>query len=117
MNTLPPADKVQQIVSVGAQGGVRQTANIFAIQVTIDPGDLATGGLLDDTNRTLCVVGGRLMDQAELHGRAASRELETVRHHRPGRRRSSDRGPRAGARGEWRCLARGDAEPGAARLA
>ena len=68
MNTLPPANKVQQVVSVGAQGGVRQAANIFAVQVTIDPADSPAGGLLDDTNRTLCVVGGLLVDHAELHG-------------------------------------------------
>jgi len=35
MNTLPPANKVQQVVGVGAQGGVRQVADIFAIQVTL----------------------------------------------------------------------------------
>jgi hypothetical protein len=68
MNTLPPANKVQQIVSIGAQSGVRQAANIFAIQVTIDPADPAAGGLLDDTNRTLCVMGSLLVDHTELHG-------------------------------------------------
>src|SRR5207244_4033831 len=61
MNTLPPANKVQQVVSADAQGGVRQTANIFAIQVTIDPADSPAGGLLDDTNRTLCVMGALLV--------------------------------------------------------
>src|SRR6266705_304335 len=55
MNTLPPADKVQQVVGVDAQARVCQTANIFAIQITIDPANLAAGALLDDTNRTLCV--------------------------------------------------------------
>src|SRR5260370_29044942 len=49
MNTLPPANKVQQIVSIGAQGGVRQAANIFAVQVTIDPAHLPAG-LLNNTN-------------------------------------------------------------------
>jgi len=67
-NTLPPADKMQQVVSVSAQGGVRQAANIFAVQVTIDPANSLAGGLLDDTNRTMCVVGGLLVDYAELHG-------------------------------------------------
>ena len=55
MNALPPANKVQQVVSVDAQGRVRQAADVFAVQVTIDPADLPAGGLLDDTNRTLCV--------------------------------------------------------------
>jgi hypothetical protein len=67
-HTLPPADKVQQVVSVSAQGGVRQTANLFAVQVTIDPANPLAGTRLDDTNRTLCVVGDLLVDYAELHG-------------------------------------------------
>src|SRR5215469_6824406 len=73
MNPLPPANKVQQVVSVSTQGSVRQTANIFAIQVTIDPANLAAGSLLGNTNRALCVAGGLLVDHAELHGRAALR--------------------------------------------
>src|SRR6266576_1001473 len=73
MNTLPPTNKVQQVVSIGAQGGVRHATNKFAVQITIDPADLPTIGLPDDTNRTLCVVGGLLMDQAELHDEATSR--------------------------------------------
>src|SRR5439155_18449253 len=32
MNTLPPANKVQQVVGVDAQARVRQAANIFAVQ-------------------------------------------------------------------------------------
>ena len=68
MNTLPPADKVQQVVSVDAQGRVRQAADVLAVQVTIDPADLPAGGLFDDTNRTLCFVGGLLVDHVELHG-------------------------------------------------
>jgi two-component system, OmpR family, sensor histidine kinase CpxA len=66
MNTLPPTNKVQQVVSIGAQGGVLHATNKFAVQITIDPADLPTIGLPDDTNRTLCVVGGLLMDQAEV---------------------------------------------------
>src|SRR6516164_3382658 len=73
MNTLPPAHEVQQVVGVSAQRGVRQATNIFAIQVTIDPGDLALSGVLDDTKWTLCVMGSLPMDHAELHGWAASR--------------------------------------------
>src|SRR5947208_15366381 len=68
MNALPPANKVQQVVGVGAQARTRQATNIFAIQVTIDPANLAAGGLLDDTKRTLGVRGNLLLDQAELHG-------------------------------------------------
>src|ERR1041385_2479800 len=74
MHTLPPANKVQQAVGVTAQGGVGQAADVFAVQVTIDPADLAAGGLLDDTNRTMCVVGGLLVEHTEFHGRAASRK-------------------------------------------
>ena len=68
MNALPPANEVQQVVSADAQGGVRQTANILAVQITIDPADSPAGGLLDDTNRTLCVMGALLVDHTELHG-------------------------------------------------
>jgi hypothetical protein len=68
VNTLPPANKVQQVVSISAQGGVRQATNIFPIQITIDPADPAAGGLLDDTNWTLCGVGSLLVDHRELHG-------------------------------------------------
>src|SRR2546429_3967839 len=73
MNALPPANKVQQVVGVGAQARTRQATNIFAIQVTIDPANLAAGGLLDDTKRTLGVRGDLLLDQAELHGWATPR--------------------------------------------
>jgi hypothetical protein len=68
MNTLPPANKGQQVVSVDAQSSVRQTADIFAIQVTIDPADSSAGTLLDDTNWTLWVVGSLLVVHTELHG-------------------------------------------------
>src|SRR5437867_621835 len=47
MHTLPPANKVQQAVGVTAQGGVGQAADVFAVQVTIDPADGAAPGLLD----------------------------------------------------------------------
>jgi hypothetical protein len=73
MNALPPADEVQQVVSVDAEGLVRQAADIFAVQVTIDPADFPPRGLLDHMNRTLCVRGGRQVDHVELHGCAASR--------------------------------------------
>ena len=59
MNALPPADKVQQVVSVTAQGLVRQAADVLAVQITIDPADLPAGGLFDNANRALCVAGGR----------------------------------------------------------
>src|SRR5258708_39284937 len=37
VNALPPAIKVQQVVSVSAQGRVCYVSNIFAVQVTSDP--------------------------------------------------------------------------------
>ena len=39
VNTRPPADKVQQVVSIEPQALVRQAAYVLAIQVTIDPTD------------------------------------------------------------------------------
>src|SRR5215469_3732387 len=80
MNTLPPANKVQQVVSVGAQSSVRQTANIFTIQVAIDPANLAAGDLLDDTNRTVSLVGSLLVAHTKLHSRAASSFFEVLAH-------------------------------------
>ena len=68
MNTLPPAKKVQQFMRIDAQGGVGQAADVLAVQITIDPADLPAHGLFDDTNRTLCVAGGVLVDHMELHG-------------------------------------------------
>ena len=68
MNTVPPADKVQQVVSVDAQGLISQSADVFALQIAIDPADFATSDLFDDTNRALCAVGGLLVDDAELYG-------------------------------------------------
>src|SRR5207244_6123525 len=68
MNTLPPADKMQEVVSVGAQRLVRQAANVLAVQETIDPADLAAGGLLDNANGTLSIAGCERVDQMELHG-------------------------------------------------
>ena len=35
VNALPPANKVQQVVSVSAQGRVRYAADIFAVQVRL----------------------------------------------------------------------------------
>ena len=73
MNTLPPANKVQQVISADAQSGVRQAADVLAVEVAIDPADLPAGGLLDDTNRTPGWVGSLLADDVELHIGAASK--------------------------------------------
>jgi len=37
VNTLPPANKCSQIVSIGAQSGGCQAANIFSASMNIDP--------------------------------------------------------------------------------
>src|ERR1700681_3666747 len=50
MKAIPPAHKLQQVVSVNTQTRVCQAANILAVQITIDPTDFAAGGLLDHTN-------------------------------------------------------------------
>src|ERR1039458_3949476 len=57
---------------LASQGAVRHAAEAFAIQETIDPIDLAVGCLLDDAERASCVVGGGLVNDTELHGRAPS---------------------------------------------
>jgi hypothetical protein len=68
MNTLPPADKVQQFVSIEAQSVVRQPANIFTVQEAIDPIDAAARGLFDDAKRTLSVAEVAIANHMELHG-------------------------------------------------
>src|SRR6266581_257775 len=67
MRTLPPANKVQQVVSVDAQTRVGQAADILAVQVTIDPTDSEAGGLLYHLNRAVCVHCGLVEDHVELH--------------------------------------------------
>jgi hypothetical protein len=68
MDTVPPTKKMQQLMCIDAQGRISQAANILAVQETIDPGDLAACGLLDNANWTLPVAGGALVDHMELHG-------------------------------------------------
>ena len=72
MQALPPANKVQQVVSVDAQTRVGQSANILAVQVTIHPTDSEAGGLLYHLNRAVCVGCGLVEDYVELHDGAAS---------------------------------------------
>ena len=72
MDTFPPAEKVQQVLRIAAQGEVGHAAEAFVIQIAIDPIDFAAGGLLDDAERAACGIGGGLVDDAEGHGRAAS---------------------------------------------
>ena len=86
----PPAQEVQQVHGIAAQGGFRQAAHAFAIQEAIDPFHFAAHGLLDDAKWALCVAGSpvngspgrswaRLLQQAlELLGIAALDE-EAVR--------------------------------------
>src|ERR1700693_6120172 len=105
MNTLPPANKVQQVVSVDAQGLVRQAAHVLAVQITIDPADLPAGVLFDDASRTVCVVGGVLVITRNFMAERPPEETGTGPRHRPGGRRSSDRGLRAARCGGLLCRA------------
>jgi hypothetical protein len=73
MKTLPPANKMQQVVSVDSQRGIRHTADILAVQVTIDPADLPAGFVLDHAQRTLGGVRGLRADDVESHAMASSR--------------------------------------------
>src|SRR4030095_6609270 len=43
VNTLPPAKEVQQLVCVGSQSGVGQTAKGFVVEVLVDPVNLTAG--------------------------------------------------------------------------
>src|SRR5947208_378648 len=66
MNAFPPADEVQQIVSIKTQRARCQPTHIFAIQIAIDPANLPASSLFDHTNRALRVVTGLLLNEAEL---------------------------------------------------
>src|SRR6266571_4301838 len=50
----PPANEMQQIHSVAAQCGLRQTADVFTIQKTIDPIHFTASARLDDMKGTSC---------------------------------------------------------------
>jgi hypothetical protein len=67
VNTLPPPEKVQQLVRICSQGGVGQAAEHFVVEVPVDPVNLAAGGLLDNAIRAVHMVGGRLVSYAEGH--------------------------------------------------
>ena len=73
VNTLPPAEKVQQLVRVGSQSSVGQTAKGFVIEVLVDPFNLTAGRLLDNAVRAADMIVRRLGNYTECHQRAASR--------------------------------------------
>ena len=50
MNALPPAHEVQQAVRVAVQGFVGQPADMFTVEILIDPRHFPTGILLDHAN-------------------------------------------------------------------
>jgi hypothetical protein len=68
VNTRPPTDKVQQVVSIKSEALVRQSAYVLAIQVTIDPTNSAARLLFDNANRALCSAKGLLIDNVKCHG-------------------------------------------------
>ena len=72
VNTLPPPEKVQQLVRIGSQGGVGQAAEHFVVEVLVDPVNLTAGGLFDNAIRAAHMVVGRLVNYAEGHHCAAS---------------------------------------------
>ena len=72
VDALPPAHEVQQAVRVAIQGGVCEAADILAVQKAVDPVDASAGRLLDHLIRAVCARWGFLVDDAEVHGCAAS---------------------------------------------
>jgi len=72
MNTLPPTEKVQQLVRITFQGIICQAAQGLVIEILIDPVNLTSGGLHDDAIRASCLIVGGLVDHTKRHGRAAS---------------------------------------------
>lgn len=67
MHAFPPAEEVQQIMRIDAQTGIGQAADVFAVQLTVDPADLAARGLFDKADRTLSGVGCAPVDHLEGH--------------------------------------------------
>ncbi len=57
MNTLPPTEKVQQLVRISFQGIIRQAAKGLVIEILIDPVNLASCRLHDDAIRASCLAG------------------------------------------------------------
>src|SRR4029077_6521320 len=72
VNTLPPPEKVQQLVRIGPQSSVSQTAKRFVVEVLVDPVNLTAGRLFDNPIRASHVVVGGLVSHAEDHHCAAS---------------------------------------------
>ena len=71
VNTLPPAEKVQQLVRIGSQG-VSASGEGFRNRGTVDPVNLTAGGLFDNAIRASHMVVGGLVNHAEGHHCAAS---------------------------------------------
>jgi hypothetical protein len=72
VNTLPPPEKVQQLVRISSQGGVGQAAEHLVVEILVDPVNLTAGGLFDNAIRASHMVVGRLVNHAEGHHLAAS---------------------------------------------
>src|SRR5260370_41994420 len=72
MNTLPPTEKVQQLVRITFQGVIRQAAKSLVIEILINPIDLTSCRLYDDAIGASCRVGGGLVKNTKRHVRAAS---------------------------------------------
>jgi hypothetical protein len=68
MKARPPADKVQQIVSVKTETFIRQAPRVLTVQIAIDPTNLDAGNFFDYAKRTLSFAGGALADYMEIHG-------------------------------------------------
>ena len=53
--------------------GIGHATDSLLVQISIDPANLSSGGLFDNANVTWRMIGGLLVHDVELHGRAASR--------------------------------------------
>src|ERR1700731_3878817 len=72
MHAGPPTEKIQQVVCIGSQSGIGNTANALAVEKAIDPIHFVSASLLNHAEWAARGTWGRLMDDAEGHGRAAS---------------------------------------------
>jgi len=69
-------------VSIDAQGGVGEAADVLAVQITVDPADLPACGLFHNPIGALRVAGGGLTDDWNFMAERPPEETGTAARHR-----------------------------------
>ena len=71
MHDRPPAEEMEQIVGIAAQGGIGHATNSLLVQISIDPLHFPAG-LLDDAKRTMGIAQALLLGYTKSHRHASS---------------------------------------------